>query len=104
MKDSPQMIKSSKSARTIGDLIPAILEKLGLARGVKEHEILERWPEIVGPKIAEVSSAERIRDGKLWVVVGHPAWRNELNFMKRELIEKINRELGETIVKDIIFR
>jgi predicted nucleic acid-binding Zn ribbon protein len=100
-KDSPQTVKS---IRTIGDLIPAILEKLGLARGVKEHEILERWAEIVGPRIAEVSSAERIRDGKLWVVVRHPAWRNELNFMKRELVEKINRELGETIVKDIIFR
>jgi predicted nucleic acid-binding Zn ribbon protein len=97
-KESPQPI------RTIGDILPALLEKLGLARGVKEHEILARWAEIVGPKIAEVSSAERIRDGKLWVVVGHPAWRNELNFMKRELIEKINRELGEAIVKDIIFR
>jgi predicted nucleic acid-binding Zn ribbon protein len=90
--------------RTIGDILPALLEKLGLTRGVKEHEILERWAEIVGPKIAEVSSAERIRDGKLWVVVSHPAWRNELNFMKRDLIEKINRELGEEIVREIIFR
>lgn len=97
-KDAPRAIQS------IGDLLPALLRKLGLERGVKEHEILERWAEIVGPKIAEVSSAERIRDGKLWVAVGHPAWRNELNFMKRELIEKINRELGEPIVKEIIFR
>jgi predicted nucleic acid-binding Zn ribbon protein len=92
------------SPKRIGDLIPALLEQLGLTRGVKEHEILERWAEIVGPKIAEVSSAERIREGKLWVVVGHPAWRNELMFMKADLIAKINRELGDTIVKDIIFR
>jgi predicted nucleic acid-binding Zn ribbon protein len=96
--------ESPAAAKTIGELIPALLRKLGLERGVKEHEILGRWAEIVGPKIAEVSSAERIRDGKLWVAVNHPAWRNELNFMKAELIEKINRELGEAIVKDIIFR
>ena len=58
----------------------------------------------MGPKIAEVTSAERIRDGKLWVSVGHPAWRNELNFMKAELVEKINREMGAEVVRDIIFR
>lgn len=90
--------------KTLGEILPALLEKLGLAKGVREHAVLGRWAEIVGPKIAEVSSAERIRDGKLWVAVSHPAWRNELTFMKRELIEKVNRELGAEIVKDIIFR
>ena len=90
--------------KTLGELIPAVLGRLGLAKGVKEHEVLERWAAIVGPKIAAVSSAERIRDGKLWVVVAHPAWRNELGFMKQELVDKINREMGAAVVREIIFR
>ena len=92
------------SPKRIGDLIPALLEKLGLSQGIHDRLVLERWPEIVGPKIAEVTVAERIRDGKLWVSVGHPAWRNELTFMKRELIDKINLAMGEKVVRDIIFR
>ena len=90
--------------KRIGDLIPALLEKLGLSRAIADHSVLDRWPEIVGPKIAEVSTPERIRDGKLWVSVSHPAWRNELTFMKRDLIGKINAALGSEVVKDIIFR
>ena len=94
----------SSSPKRIGDLIPALLEQLGLSRGIRDHQVLEQWPEIVGPKIAEVTVAERIRDGKLWVSVSHPAWRNELSFMKRELIDKVNQAIGEEIVRDIIFR
>lgn len=90
--------------KLIGDLLPALLEKLGLAKGLHDRRVLERWAEIVGPKIAGVTVAERIRDGKLWVSVSHPAWRNELVFMRQELIDKINGELGGGTVTDIIFR
>jgi len=94
----------ASSPKRIGDLIPALLEKLGLAKGIHDRLVIERWPEIVGPKIAEVTVAERIREGKLWVSVSHPAWRNELSFIRQELIVKINQAMGEEIVKDIIFR
>lgn len=96
-------MKNSNPKR-LGDLIPALLEKLGLAQGLHDRRVLERWAQIVGPKIADVTVAERIRDGKLWVSVSHPAWRNELVFMRQELIAKINRDLGEDIVTEIIFR
>lgn len=96
-------MKNSNPKR-LGDLIPALLEKLGLAQGLHDRRVLERWAEIVGPKIADVTVAERIRDGKLWVSVSHPAWRNELVFMRQELIAKINRDLGGDIVTEIIFR
>lgn len=95
---------NSAGPKRIGDLLPALLEKLGLAQGIHDRRVLERWAEIVGPKIANVTVAERIRDGRLWVSVSHPAWRNELVFMRQELIAKLNAELGGDIVTEIIFR
>ena len=86
-------MKNSNPKR-LGDLIPALLEKLGLAQGLHDRRVLERWAQIVGPKIADVTVAERIRDGRLWVSVSHPVWRNELVFMRQELIAKINGDLG----------
>jgi predicted nucleic acid-binding Zn ribbon protein len=90
--------------KRLGSVLPALLEKLGLSGGIRNHQLLDRWGEIVGPKIAEVSTADRLIDGKLWISVSHPAWRNELVFMKQELIDKVNEAFGEDIVKDIIFR
>jgi len=94
----------SSSPRTIGSILPALLEKLGLSGGIRNHQLLDRWGEIVGPKIAEVAKAERLTDGRLWVSVSHPAWRTELVFMKQELIDKVNGAFGEKLVSDIIFR
>jgi len=88
----------------LGSVLPGLLEKLGLTGGIRNHQLLDRWEEIVGPRIAEVTTAERMADGKLWVSVTHPAWRNELTYMKQELIDRVNRAFGEKIVKDIIFR
>ncbi len=95
---------SRSSPRRLGSVLPALLEKLGLSVGIRNHQLLDRWGEIVGPKIAEVTSAERLTDGKLWISVSHPAWRTELTFIKQELIDKVNDTFGEKIVSDIIFR
>lgn len=90
--------------RRIGTLIPSLLDELGLSATLKDYRVLDRWPEIVGGKIASVTSAERLKDGRLWVKVRHSTWRSELQFLKTDLIRKINETFGETIVKDIIFR
>jgi len=90
--------------KRIGSLIPSLLEELGLSRRLRDYQVLDRWPEIVGEKIAAVASAERLTEGRLWVHVSHSAWRNELQFIKKDLIDKINGTFGETIVRDIIFR
>ena len=88
----------------MGTAIPHVLQELGLGKRLKQYEVLESWPKIVGGQIAKVASAERIEAGKLFVCVSRAPWRNELVFLKNELITKINKALKQEIVKDIIFR
>ena len=57
----------------------------------------------MGERVAEVSQAEKIEKGVLFVRVESPVWRNELSFMKQNLIENINKKLNKQIVKDIKF-
>lgn len=82
----------------------SVLRELGLGQKIKQYEVLELWKEIVGEQIAGVTEAERIAGGKLFVRVARPTWRNELVYLKKELIEKINATLHENIVTDIIFK
>jgi predicted nucleic acid-binding Zn ribbon protein len=93
-----------RTPRPIDEGISSVIRELGLGGKLKQFQVLEAWPEIVGAGIAEIATAEAIRDGKLFVSVSRPTWRNELIFLKRELIEKINRAMKGEIVKDIIFR
>ncbi|MDI6767840.1 MAG: DUF721 domain-containing protein [Bacteroidota bacterium] len=90
--------------KPISEIIGKVIHDLGLGSRIKEYEIIDLWSRIVGNQIAKVTSAESIRDGKLIVRVKHPTWRNELLFLKRGIIEKINKEMNQEIIKDIYFK
>jgi len=84
--------------------LSTVLQELGLGQRIKQVKALDLWKEVVGEQIARVTSPDRIDNGKLVVRVHNAPWRNELLFLKREIIMKLNNALGETIVKDIHFR
>ena len=90
--------------KLIGNSIKTILNDYGLLPRMKQFEALNLWAEIVGEQIAKVAKAEKIDHGSLIVRVEKPVWRNELVFLKKEIIAKINEMMKEEIVKEIIFK
>jgi predicted nucleic acid-binding Zn ribbon protein len=88
----------------IRSAIERALENLGITEAVQEYAVLEAWPGIVGEQIARVTTAERITDGVLFVKVSNAPWRNELVFLKQDLIGKLNQAMGREFVHDIVFR
>lgn len=65
---------------------------------------LQVWPEVVGPRIASVTRAERLSEGILFVKTASSVWANELTFQKPLLVEQLNGKLGRPMVSDIRFR
>jgi predicted nucleic acid-binding Zn ribbon protein len=94
----------TSAPRLIGSGLSSVIEELGIGLKIRQHELLHAWPGIVGEQIARVTTATALSDGKLFVSVTRSTWRNELIFLKKELIEKINAAMNSDIVKDIIFR
>ncbi len=90
--------------KLISNAITSVIQQLGIGGKLKELEVLEVWPKIVGEQIAKVTTAERIERGKLFIHVTRATWRNELVYLKKTLITKINTEMNREIVQDIIFR
>lgn len=90
-----------KKPQLVGKSVFSILRKLGIEVKVLENMVLVRWDDIVGERIAKATSAERIENGTLFVKVKSSAWRNELVYLKRDLLMKIDNEVGRGIIKDI---
>jgi predicted nucleic acid-binding Zn ribbon protein len=90
--------------RQIGGSLDSVLSKLGLSVKLRRFQVLELWSSIVGEQIASVTTAERMDGDKLLIRVSRAPWRNELIFLKKELIAKINSAMNQEVVKDIIFR
>jgi len=81
-----------------------LIGELGIKKRIDEYQAVVRWSEIVGDLIAKVSEATRIRQGVLFVRVSASTWRNELQLRKSEIMKKLNKALGEEVVKDIKFQ
>ena len=94
----------SSNPKPLHSVVGTVLQELGLSKKIKQYEVIEAWPTIVGRQIANVATAERIENGILFVHVTRAPWRNELVFLKKELIGKINETMHQKIVSDIIFR
>jgi len=90
-------------ARALGDILGEVIGSLGIRTQLKRHEVINLWPQIVGEKIAAVTKAREVRDGRLFVEVESSAWRNELFYLKHEFVKKLNASAGEQVIHDIIF-
>jgi predicted nucleic acid-binding Zn ribbon protein len=90
-------------ARTVGNVIAELLNRYGLTQRLKEFEAVAIWPEVAGEHVAKATQAKDVRDGRLFVEVTNSIWRNELYYLKADLIEKLNKKIGQKVINDIFF-
>ena len=89
--------------RPLGTAISELVRNLGIDRRIREYDAVAEWGRVVGEQVARVTEARSIKQGVLVVRVGNGPWRNELQLLKADIIRKVNKALGEEIVKDIHF-
>ncbi len=94
---------TKRGPRPLSKSLSILLKSLGIENRIKQNEIIVRWPEIVGEKLSKVTTADKIENGILFVRVTNSAWRNELIYMKTEIINRIYSSLNTDIIRDIRF-
>ncbi|MEO0246244.1 MAG: DUF721 domain-containing protein [candidate division WOR-3 bacterium] len=71
---------------------------------LKEIEVLNFLNEILPEKYKENLIFENIKDGIIFLKTSSPFVKNEIYFLKNEIIEKINKRINENFIKDIKIR
>jgi predicted nucleic acid-binding Zn ribbon protein len=87
----------------LGEILRKTIKDLGIEKPIRQYDALWLWPKAAGDRIAAVTEATRMADGIIFVRVKNSAWRNELVFHKRTLIQKLNSQAGESVVNDIVW-
>jgi predicted nucleic acid-binding Zn ribbon protein len=93
----------SAQFKNLGTSLDALLVTLGLSKKIKQHAIINQWADLVGASISSVAMPDRIYDGVLFVKVKNISWRTELSFQKKQIMQKIEEEIGAGLIKDIRF-
>ncbi len=94
---------TKRGPKPLSKSLSILLKSLGIENRIKQNEIIVRWPEIVGEKLSKVTTADKIENVLLFVRVTNSAWRNELIYMKNEIINRIYSSLKTDLIRDIRF-
>ena len=91
--------------RAPADVLPKLMQRLGLRERLHETEVIDAWSKIVGEFIAAHSAPVALRDGILYVRVLQPALHYELEqISKSEILRKLKRRFGGKTIRDVRFR
>ena len=93
-----------KDPEHIGAILKQLFREQEWEKHLEASRLLLRWQELVGPKVAEQSQPEFLKDGVLQVRVENSVWLNHLRFLEQELRQKLNKKLSPQKIKEIRFR
>jgi len=87
------------------ELVPKLMQRLGLRERLHETEVIDVWSKIVGEFIAAHSAPVALREGILYVRVLQPALHYELEqISKAEILRKLKQRFGGRTIRDVRFR
>lgn len=86
------------------DSVLTSFSNLGIPARIREYTVKKIWAGCVGTGIAKKTSPIRLIGQTLYCSAASSAWLTELNYQKKDIIEKINATIGEEAVAQIIFR
>ena len=88
-----------------GDVLPKLMQRLGLKERLHETEVMEAWSKIVGEFIAVHSAPVALREGILYVRVLQPALHYELEQVSKiDVLRKLKQRFGGKVIRDVRFR
>jgi predicted nucleic acid-binding Zn ribbon protein len=87
------------------ELVPKLMQRLGLRERLHEKEVIDAWSKIVGEFIAAHSTPFALRDGILYVRVLQPALHYELDQVSKiDILRTLKKRFGAKTIRDVRFR
>lgn len=86
---------------SIGEVLKEVIDDQGWTREVNVHQLLARWPALVGPVNAAHSVPESYQDAVLTVRAESSTWAASLRTIAPQLVAVLNEHLGQGTVSRV---
>jgi hypothetical protein len=96
---------SARNTKTIPlkDAFESFLKVYNLKSKFNESYLVTYWEKIMGASIAQRTEKIYIKNGILYLRISSAPLRQELVLAKTKLISLLNAEIGEEIIKEVVF-
>ncbi len=85
----------------IGEILRKVLKKRNIPHKTPDRHLIDLWRRAVGPQIAARTLPETVKRGTLYALVSSPVWLHQLQFMKEEILLKLNELSGKEEIRSL---
>lgn len=88
----------------MADLLPKILDEVGLGATSNAIRLLREWDEAVGSRLAPHCQPDGLRGDTAWGRVRDSAWMQRVQLEKPRILARLAETLGPGVVRDLRLR
>jgi predicted nucleic acid-binding Zn ribbon protein len=96
--------KSKEEFVHIGSIIGDVLKQYGRESDAELTRVWQIWDDTVGAAIAANAQPAAFKGDLLLVHVNSSTWIHQLQFLKPDIISKVNTALGKPMIAEIKFK
>lgn len=105
LPDFAYLYKVKKSnEQDIGSALKQLFKSYHLDEKLNAVRIKEMWGEIMGKSIQAYTSDIRFKDGILTIWISSAPLKQDLLFSREQIATRINDEIGERVVREVLIR
>lgn len=90
-ENTNETLRDNSEPKSVGDLINELVKQRDWQSGLSEGEIFLKWRDVVGEEIALRCEPVEIKNENLVIQCSSTAWATQLNLVKREVLETIQK-------------
>ncbi len=91
-------------SHSLQDVIQQLIKTYRWSGKMDERKIIDSWKTVVGNMISRHTTNLQVKEKTLFVSLDSSALRSELMMARSKIVESLNKEVGEKVVEDIVFR
>ena len=95
------MAKRENETFSIKDLIPQMLQKNKLQKGMDQMAVKEAWEKVMGKGVLSYTETIYLKNNTLFVKLSSSTLREELGYGKNKIIKMLNDSLNTALIKSI---
>ncbi len=89
---------------TLKDVIQQLLKAYGWSNHLDGVELMNSWEKVVGGIIANHTQDLKVRKRILYVKLDSSVIRNELMMARSKIVTSLNKEVGKSVIDDLVLR
>lgn len=91
-----------RNDQSLSEALQGLVDAFGLQEKLDEQAVVSAWDDIAGGMVARHTRSVKLRHHKLYIKVDSAPLRQELTYMRSDLVKAINERFGRELVKEVV--